>query len=166
MMMNVNMFSARVLDWIFRDVDGTCFIIEKGESDWLSMYLDAIISLPLNLCYLCTQTSKSTPVMLLARFHISLFIAHFEYICSLNSWSHSIHILEINFCRDFCISDQFSLWISNIVSYAFLEQLTYSGISWVMLSLLTIHHLFSLPRFLPHFFEVQALRKSYLRGTN
>ena len=104
--------------------------------------------------------------MLLTRSHCSLVIAHFECPCSLTSWSHSVHILEINCCRGFRTCDQSSLWTTNSVSCTFTVELTDTSISWVMLSLLTIYHLFSLPRFLPQFLEVRALGKGYLRGTN
>ena len=104
--------------------------------------------------------------MMLTRSHCSLVIAHFECTCSLTLWSHSVHILEINCCRGFRTCDQSSLWTTNSVSCTFTVELTDTSISWVMLSLLTIHHLFSLPRFLPQFLKVRALGKGYLRGTN
>ncbi|GMP75039.1 hypothetical protein CsSME_00032259 [Camellia sinensis var. sinensis] len=72
----------------------------------------------------------------------------------------------LDLLRGFRTCDQSSLWTTNSVSCTFIVELTDTRISWVMLSLLTIYHLFSLPRFLPQFLEVRALGKGYLRGTN
>ena len=96
---------------------------------------------------------------------LSVVITRFG-VCFLISMSHSVHTLGLANFGVFRLSDYFFSMDFCHWSLEFLEELTYTSISWVMLSLLTTFHLFASPRLSHLFYVVQAWGKGFLRVTN